>query len=111
MGCMTLWRDHLGEPVLLWPFLSSPILLLVHFGADLFGANFTKIIFSFSNFSILLIYIFSSLFIFFFFFSKQSNSFCLFVINFFPLCIKKFKFKPTAVIFFSIIPVTDKINS
>jgi len=35
----------LARPVLLWPFLALPILLLVHFGADLFGVNFTKIIF------------------------------------------------------------------
>jgi len=38
----------LAWPVLLWPFFALPILLLVHFGADLFDANFTKIIFSFA---------------------------------------------------------------
>jgi len=46
-GATTLLRS-----VLLWPFLAFPILLLVHFGVDLFGVNFKKIIFSFSNFSI-----------------------------------------------------------
>jgi len=40
------------RPVLLWPFLALPILMLVHFGADLFGANFTKIIFFFCSFSL-----------------------------------------------------------
>jgi len=32
---------NLVQPVLLWPFLALPILLLVHFGVDLFSANFT----------------------------------------------------------------------
>jgi len=36
-----------ARPVLLWPFMALPILLLVHFGADLFGANFTEIIYVF----------------------------------------------------------------
>jgi len=35
----------LAQPVLLWPFLVLPILLLVHFGMNIVGANFTKIIF------------------------------------------------------------------
>jgi len=35
----------LAQPVLLWFFLALPTLLLVHFGADLFGTNFMKIIF------------------------------------------------------------------
>jgi len=51
----------LAQPILLWSFLALPILLLVHFGADLFGTNFTKIIFSFAfyNFFSFLVYFFS----------------------------------------------------
>jgi len=43
----------LVQPVLLRPFLALPILLLAHFGADLFGTNFTKkFFFSFAFFLI-----------------------------------------------------------
>jgi len=45
----------LAQPILLWPFFALPILLLVHFGADFFGVNFTKIIFSLLFSSIFLI--------------------------------------------------------
>jgi len=67
----------LSRPVLLWPFLAVPILLLVHFGADLFGTNFMKI-----NFFLLL---FVSIFliykkIFRLFFQIQSKDF-LFICN------------------------------
>jgi len=45
-------------PVLLWPFMALPILLLIQFEADLFGVNFTKIIFCvlFQFISVFLIY-------------------------------------------------------
>jgi len=64
----------LAQPVLLWSFLALPILLMVHFGADLFVANFTKIYFSFAFFSIFLNYkkFFSV------FFQKQSKIFVYF---------------------------------
>jgi len=39
-GTLLYVTTTLVQPVLLWPFL-----LLVHFGADLFGTNFMKIIF------------------------------------------------------------------
>jgi len=76
----------LAPPILLWPFLAFPILLLLHFEVDLFCANFTKKNF-FLLFSIFLIHknYFFPKFFFFFFFSKI---FCLFLINFFPLYIK-----------------------
>jgi len=37
----------LAQPALVWLILALPILSLVHFGADLFVANFMKIIFCF----------------------------------------------------------------
>jgi len=77
-GYTTLWHDHFGVPVLLWTYLALPILLLVHFRADLFGANFTKII-SFA-FSIFLIYKKFSFFFILFLFQKQSKEF-LFICN------------------------------
>jgi len=52
-GYTTFCSTTLEQPVLLWPFLALSILLLVYFGVNLFGANFTKIIFfwfSFFNF-------------------------------------------------------------
>jgi len=79
----------LVRPVLLWPFLALPILLLVCFGADLFGSNFTKIFFiSFFLFSILLIY--------------KKNIFCFSfsVFNkFLSTPHKKYKFKHTATVY------------
>jgi len=37
----------LALPIWLWSLLALPILLLLHFGADLFGANFMKMFFFF----------------------------------------------------------------
>jgi len=60
----------LARPVLLWPYLALPILLQIHFGADLFGANFVRIIyfvcFFFFNF-IKIIFFSLSFFLFIFF--------------------------------------------
>jgi len=64
----------LALPVLLWPFLALPILLLVQFGADLFGANFMKIIFSLA-----------------FFFSKK-KFFSVFLFHFFSKTVENFLF-------------------
>jgi len=49
-GFTTLWCDHFGAARFVVALFALPILLLVYFGADLFGANFTKIIFSFAFF-------------------------------------------------------------
>jgi len=111
------FRKHvfLARPVLLWPFLALPIFLLVHFGAELFGMNLTKIIFSFlfsfSNFSIFLIYKNTFSVFFIFFFQRQSMIFCLFLINFFPLYIKKYKFKHTATVFSGVVIAQSKVIS
>jgi len=93
----------LSWPILLWPFLALPILLLVHFWADLFGTNFTKIICFFCFlFQFFLIYrkkFFCLSFFLFFSFKNSQKIFCLFVIYFFPLYIKKYKFKHTTTVF------------
>jgi len=89
-------------------------LLLVHFGADLFGANFMKIIF----FLLLFVSIYFSFLIYknyffpsFLFFSKTVED-VLFIFNeFLSTQRKEYKFKHTTTVFYSVIPVTDKINS
>jgi len=85
------------------PFWSRPFLREFH------ENNFFSFLFSFSNFSILIYKNFFRLF--YLFFLKQLMIFCLFLINFFPLYIKKYKLKHTAIVFFSVISVTHKINS
>jgi len=78
-GKHVFYRDHFGAACFVLAFSC-----VTHFRADLFSANFTKIIFSFSNFSIILFFsVFS-----FFSFSKQSKIFYLFLLNFFPLYVK-----------------------
>jgi len=69
----------LARPVLLWPFLALPILMLVHFEEDLFGANFMEINFFLLLFvSIFLIY--KKIFrLFFIFFSKTVERFFVYL--------------------------------
>jgi len=47
-GYTTLWHNRFVAARFVVALFALPILLLVHIGADLFGANFTKIIFSFA---------------------------------------------------------------
>jgi len=49
MGSTSFWLDHFGAARFSVAFLEWPILSLVHFGEDLFGANFMQF-FSFSVF-------------------------------------------------------------
>jgi len=94
------WKHvFLALPVLLWPFLALPIFLLVHFGADLFGANFTKIIFFSFWFQFLIYKKNFSLFFHFFLFQKQSKDFLFICNKFLSTLQKKYKFKHTATVF------------
>jgi len=96
-GSMFLWHDHFGMAHFVVALFGVAHVVLVHFGADLFCANFTKIIFLF----------FSSIFLinkkifrlFQLFFSKTIEDFFLFLINFFPFHIKKYKFKHIVTVF------------
>jgi len=98
----TLWHDHFCAAhfvVALFgvahfvagPFWSGPFLCEFH------KNNFFLLLFV----SIFLIYkINFPSFFFYFFFKNSRKIFCLLVINFFPLYIKKYKFKHTATVFF-----------
>jgi len=101
----------MAQPVFMWPFLELPILMLVHFGADLFGANFSKIFFFLLFISIFLIYKKFSVFLFLFYFFKSSLKIFCFLINFFPFYIKNASSNTPLLFFYLVFPVTDKINS
>jgi len=102
-------HDFMARPVLLWPFLTLPILLLVHFGVDLFGENFTKIIFCFC-FNVLIYKKFIKKFsVFFHFFFKNSLKIFLFICNkFLSTLHNKIQVQTRRYCFYySVIPVTD----
>jgi len=94
--------------------LAQPFLAVAHFGVDLFGANFTKIMFFccflFQFISVFLIYK-NYFFHYFFFFQKQLKIFCLFLMNFFSLNVKNTSSNTPLLFFYSAIPVADKIYS
>jgi len=86
------------------------LLGVTHFVAGPFSSRYFWRKFHENN-CFLSIYIIFSVFCIFSFFFKTVEDFCLFLINFFPLYIKKYKFKHTATVFYSVIPGIDKIHS
>jgi len=88
-GTQLYGATTLAWPILLWLFLALPILLLVHFGADLFGTNFIKIFFLLIFFQFLIYKKFFLVFHFYFYFSKTVEDFLLFVLKFLSILHKK----------------------
>jgi len=70
-GSTSFFRHHFGAARFVAAFFALPILLLVHFGADLFGENFMKIIFFFCFFQLFTKKFLLSFFQFFFFKNSQ----------------------------------------
>jgi len=95
----TLWRDHFGAACFVVALFGIAHVVAGPFWSGAFWCKFHEKIFSFAFCFNFLIYKKISVFLFSFFFQKQSKDFLFICNKFFPLYIKKYKFKHTTTIF------------